>query len=179
MATKTANSYTKDRGSLEVQITSALQGVNANLDVADVGEWVDASGFLKTQNRTNRERQHSEEYTTAESDPISVVSENITPQVHTFTILDTDGAEEDLGLTNNINVVEDILEPSFENKLALPFRYTNKGNSTGNKLFTHAAANNPQILSLSEPEIEAGSNALATRTLMMKTTGKAAESTAA
>ena len=53
MATKTPNSYTNDRGSIEFQITAALQAVNANLDAADVGDWVDGSGTLKTQSRTN------------------------------------------------------------------------------------------------------------------------------
>lgn len=179
MATKTPNSYTNDRGSIEFQITAALQAVNANLDAADVGDWVDGSGTLKTQSRTNRERTHGEEYVTAEADPILVTSQFISPQVHTFMILDTDGAEEDLGLTNDINVVIDIINPSFANSLLLPFRYTNKGNETGSKLYTHAAANFPTVISLSEPDNEAGSNALANRTLTMKTTGAAAESTAA
>lgn len=179
MATKTPNSYTKDRGSFEVQITAALQAVDATLDAADVGEWVDLSGFLKSQSRTNREKTHGEEYTTAEVNPILVTSKFVSPQVHTFVFYDTDGATEDLGLTNPVNPFEDILKPAFANDITLPFRYTNAGNETGNKLYTHAAANSPTVLSLSEPEIEAGANNLAVRTLMMKTTGAAAESTAA
>ncbi len=179
MATKTANSYTKDRGSFEVQITAALQAADATLHADDVGDWVDLSGFLKSQSRTNRERTHGEEYTTAEVNPILVTSQFITPQIHTFVMYDTDGATEALGITNNVNPYEDILKVAFANNIPLPFRYTNAGNETGNKLYTHAAANSPTVLSLSEPEIEAGANNLAIRTLMMKTTGAAAESTAA
>lgn len=179
MAVNTPNSYTRDLPSLEVQITASLQAVSANLDAADIGDWVDISGFLKSQSRTTREKSHAEEYTTATANPIVVVSNFVSPQVHTFTMYDTDGATEDLGLTNNINPYEDIIKPSITNGLLLPFRYTNKGNSSGNKLYTHAAANTPTPISLSEPEGEGGSINLATRVFMMKTSGAAAESSVA
>lgn len=180
VATKTANTYAPGKGSIEIQITSAMDTAVAAIAAGDVGTWVHISNILVSRTSPARERTQSEEFVTGDTSPIVSVAENIGGQVHTIVLMDTDGTAEDYGLAGSINVHDDILHPCFLNNLAIPWRYTDKGKTTGNKLYTYTSTDNdPRVTTVGNPEIEAGSNARAKRTYTIVTTGAPTEGTVA
>lgn len=174
--TQTAYSYTAGKGSFEIQITAALDTAVSAIAAGDVGEWVDVSSVLQNRESSARQRETSEEYVTGSTDPILTVADQIGAQEHTLTVLDTDGAAEDYGLAGSINVYDDILLPAFINKLSLPIRYTDKGNTTGNKLYTHTGS---YITSLGFVPVEAATTTLAKRQVTFRTSDTPTESTVA
>jgi len=178
-ATKTASSYGNGKGSVEFQITAAMIAVAAALHASDEGDWVNASNLLISRSSPARERAAASEYVTGDTSPIVSVAEQIGEQVHTIVLIDTDGVAEDYGNNGSINLHDDVLHPCFDYSLPIPWRFTNKGNTTGNKLFTFTATNEPRVTSVGEVEIEAGANARGKRTYMLITSGAATEGTVA
>lgn len=170
MPGKTSQGFVSGRGAVLFQITAALQAASPALAAGDIGKWVNADNVLRSQSRDSRQRQSTDEYVTGDANPIVVVADSITPQTHTLVFVATEGAE-NYGLVGNINIVKDVLQVAFDNNLILPMAYTNKAYATGALLHTHTATNMPTVLSVGDPEITAGSNSLALRTVTIKTTG--------
>lgn len=177
IATKTANSYGNGKGSVEIQVTAAMIAAAAALHSSDENDWVLISNILISRSSPARERGAASEYVTGDTSPIVSVAEQIGEQVHTLVLIDTDGTAEDYGNNGNINVHDDILHPCFLNNLPIPWRYTDKGKTNGNKLYTYSTTNEPRVTSVGNPEIEGGANARAKRTYMIITSGAPTEGT--
>lgn len=137
MAT-TPNRYVPDTGTLEVQQTAALRAVSSNLEVGDDDSWIDLSAYLKDFSPGSpAARASTSEYNASQKREMLSRSTVVPKHTPTAMIYDTNGTAAAMGVTNDLELREDIFKPALDNDIELPVRWSKIG-TTGKPLHTYS-----------------------------------------
>lgn len=153
--TQTANYYGIDKGAIRVKLTAAfITYAGAPLDVADADAYITLDGHLDSgSGNANTITPSRRRVTGSTSSQIMTLTDTVAAlETYTLTIVDNNGKTEDLGLTNDCDIVHDILVPWKKGGFKLETQFAWAGYETGNSLETY---NEGLCTSIGKPSINA------------------------
>lgn len=151
--TQTAEHYTTERTHIEITIPVGLSAIaGTTIVVGDEGSDVSFSAYLNQAGSNAAQATTVQRYVTGDDSPITVTDRREQIEQWPLTLLDNDHALEDLGLTADVNLFDDILIPLKKSGLAFVMKCARQGDVTGNKIETY---NGCKVSSVGKPSANA------------------------
>lgn len=158
--TTTSNRTRKNRGKIEIQITTALRTASAaagsGLVVGDDGDWIDISKDVQNFDPGSPgDKQTTDEFNASQNEAMVAVNDNIPSHKPKLVLYEKNAAKESYGLTADANLKEEIFRIALLNNLELPLRYSLETGAVGDYLYTYT---NLYVLGIGDPKIEPGAS---------------------